>query len=131
MHLTLDHTQRLNLIAILDALECQGRREMFAVCRLQEKLELNDEERAAIGWRKEKVPDGSGREGVLWSARAEPIICDCEISEDDVQRICRALDKFPVVLGRDKAWYLPLVMQLPMPDKAEVNSTQMAAARGD
>jgi hypothetical protein len=127
MNLNLDHTQRLNLVAILDGLECQGRREAFAVCRLQEKLELNDEERTHIGWRKQK--DERGREFVLWNAQAQLPSIDYEFPDDDVQRICRALDKYPVVLARDKNWYLPLTMQLP--EKEEQKAEPVAAGAYD
>jgi hypothetical protein len=127
--LTLDHTQRLNLVVILDGLECQGRREAFAVCRLQEKLDLNEEERIQIDWRKQKSPDG--RDYVLWNAQKVLPVREYDFPQDDVERICRALDKYPVVLARDKSWYLPLTMQLP--EKSEADSNQMvpgAASRG-
>jgi hypothetical protein len=113
MQLTLDHTQRLNLLVMLDALECQGRREAFAICRLQEKLELSDQEREAIGWRKIKAEDG--REVMLWNNNGSCAAREYDLAEDDIARICHAVDKFPVVLGRDKNWWLPLTAQLPEP----------------
>lgn len=116
MVLSLDASQRLNLVAILDGLECPGRREGFAVCRLQEKLDLTDQEREAIGWRKLKSPDG--REYVMWNSNGTFDRREYDLAEDDVQRICRAMDKFPVVLGRDKSWWLPLTAQLPEPEEA-------------
>lgn len=112
MILSLDHSQRLHLISALDALENVGRREGFAVCRLQEKLELNDAEREAVGWRKVLV-DGRG-EMTTWNyASVSPR--EYELSEDDVRRLCNAIDRYPVVLGRDKAWWVPLTAQLPKP----------------
>ena len=126
MTLNLDHNQRLNLIAMLDGLECQGRREAFAVCRLQEKLELTDEERAAIGWQKMKTPgpDGREREYTLWQNNGAIRAREFELPEDDVTRICNAVDKYPVVLGRDKHWWLPLTLQLPKP--AETNGDKLS-----
>lgn len=113
MVLSLDHTQRLNVIAMLDRLEVQGRREIFAVCDLQKKLDLSDEERTLIGYRKLKTDDG--REYVMWGNNGEIQIHEFDLPEDDVKRICNAVDKYPVVLGRDKHWWLPLTAQLPAP----------------
>ena len=126
MNLTLDHVQRLNLIVILDALECQGRREAFAVCRLQESLDLSDGERTQISWRKHKAPDG--REYALWNAQQSLPVRDYEIADDDIKRICKALDAFPVILARDKAWFKPLTAQLPMPAEANGIASANAAA---
>lgn len=119
MTLNLDHNQRLHLIAALDGLESTGRREAFAVCRLQEKLELSDQEREAIGWR--KVTADNGRELALWNSNSLPPR-EYDISEDDTKRLCSAIDRYPVVLGRDKNWWLPLTAQLPQP--AESNGNQ-------
>jgi hypothetical protein len=116
MNLTLDHTQRLNLIAMLESLECPGRWEGFAVCRLMEKIQLSDEERERIGWRKMKTPNG--QEAIMWNSNGSIEAREYEVSEDDVKRLCNALDKYPVVLGRDKHWWLPLTAQLPQPVQA-------------
>lgn len=112
MILHLDHSQRLHLISALDGVENIGRREGFAVCRLQEKLELTDQEREAIGWRKVTV-DG-GREVALWNSNGSSPH-EYDLSEDDIKRLCNAIDKYPVVLARDKNWWLPLTAQLPNP----------------
>ena len=116
MVLNLDHNQRLNVIAILDGLECAGRREAFAVCRLQEKLELSDQERETIGWRRMKAPDG--REYVLWSNNGSIEAREYDLAEEDINRICRAMDNYRVVLGRDTHWWTPLTAQLPEPVEA-------------
>ena len=118
MMLSLDHNQRLNLVAMLDGLECQGRREAWAVCNLQQQLDLSDGEREAIGWRKQKTPDG--REYVLWNMSgidARPY----ELNDEDILRICRAVDQYRVVLGRDRSWWEPLTAQLPKPAEANGN----------
>ena len=111
MILTLDHNQRLNLVAMLDLLENFGRRETWAVCALQEKLDLNDGERERVGWRRTRADNG--REFVIWNRETDIEPRDFEFSEDDVKRICNAIDKYPVVLGRDKHWWVPLTAQLP------------------
>lgn len=116
MTLTLDHSQRLNIIAMLDRLECQGRREVWAVCALQSKLDLSDEERTAIGYRKESTPDGG--QFVCWSNNGSIQAKPYELDDGDVKRISKAMDQYPVVLGRDKQWWEPLSAQLPEPEEA-------------
>lgn len=120
MTLTLDHNQRLNLIAMFDRIETVGRREGFAICRLQEKLELSDQEREAVGYRKIKTPEG--HEALQWNANGLEAR-SYDLSEDDLTRICNVLDKYPVMLGRDKHWWLPLAVQLPEP--AETNGDKL------
>lgn len=117
--LILDPTQRLNVIAMLDRLECQGRREAWAVCALQCKLDLNDDERNRIGYRKQRAPDG--REFVLWTNDVSIPAKTFELEDGDVNRISDAMDKYPVILARDRAWWEPLNAQLPSP--AESNGS--------
>ena len=127
--LTLDHTQRLQLIAMLDRIESPGRREAWCVCALQQRLDLNDEERAIIGWRKQRTEDG--REFVLWANGPMLPPKTYELEDDDVQRIVKAMDQCPVVLGRDKAWYLPLVEQLPpLPGEPSVEPIAVGGVYG-
>jgi hypothetical protein len=116
MQLTLDGTQRINLFSMLDAVEAQGRREAWAICALQSKLELNDEEKQAIEFRKVKGADG--REFMLWKNNGHIEPREYELSDDDVGRVCRAVDNYRVVMGRDRAWWEPLVAQLPEPEEA-------------
>ena len=117
--LRLDVSQRLNIVAMLDGVECPGgRREVWAVCRLQEHINLNDDEKAAVGYQKLRSPDG--REYVTWSLNnnGHHAPREFELSDDDAQRLCRAVDSFRVVLVRDRSWYEPLVAQLPKPAEA-------------
>lgn len=112
--LQLDVPQRMNIVAMLDSLECHGRREVFAVCRLQEHFQLSDEEREAVGWQKILQPDG--REYQVWQLNpAARVLKDYEISDDDLKRLCNAVDQFRMVPGRDRMWYDGLVKQLPPP----------------
>ena len=116
MTLTLDHNQRLNLVAMLDILECQGRREVWAVCALQTQLDLNDQERETIGWRKLRSPDGN--EYVVWNRTSSLEYHSYELEDDDVKRVCRAVDNYRVVLARDRNWWEPLIIQLPLPEQS-------------
>jgi hypothetical protein len=114
---------------MLDGVECTGRREAWAVCRLQEQLNLSDAERDAIGWHK-IVQDG--REYVLWQQNgASHEVMAFELNDDDVQRLCRALDQFRMVPARDRNWYEPLVRQLPEPPLPALGPPPaLAAANG-
>ena len=40
---------------------------------------------------------------------------DFELSDQEINLLCSALDKYPVVMARDKSWWLPLTKQLPEP----------------
>lgn len=118
MNLKLDQNQRLQLVAILDNVEAVGRREGYAVCKLQEKIDLDDDERREIDWR--KLKNAEGREFAAWSNNGKIHALDYDLADEDVRRISTALDKFPVVLSRDRHWWEPLVAQLPdvqIPDK--------------
>lgn len=121
MTLTLNHSQRLNLVAMLDALECQGRRETWAVCDLQKQIDLSDEERDAIGWRKAKTPDG--REYIVWNQNGNLDARQYELNGEDTERIVRAVDNYRVVLVRDRSWWEPLVAQLPVAAESNGNKS--------
>jgi hypothetical protein len=112
--LFLDVPQRVNIVAMLDALECGGRREAYAVCKLQDQINLSDAEKNAINWRKVSSPDG--REYATWTMNEAATKHEMfEIADDDVSRLSRAVDQFRMVPGRDRVWYEPLVAQLPAP----------------
>lgn len=126
--LTLDPTQRLNIIAGLDRIESVGRREAWAICSLQKMLDLNDDERAMIGWR--KLQDDKGREYAMWSSNGDATPRYYDLEDEDVQRICKAMDKYPVILARDRQWWEPLAAQL-TPFGDEQFQTPNGAASGN
>lgn len=112
--LQLDVPQRMNIVFMLDNLECPGRREVYAVCRLQEQLQLSDEEREAVGYQRIVQPNGQIYQA--WQVNsASQAIKDYDVSDDDIQRLCRAIDQFRMVPMRDRMWYEPLIKQLPPP----------------
>ena len=88
--LRLDVSQRLNIVAMLDGVECPGgRREVFAVCRLQERIDLNDDEKKSVGWRRLMVPDG--RMYVTWNlaTNGAHALMEIELSDDDMDRLAQ------------------------------------------
>ena len=111
MILNLDYTQRLNLVAILDTVECQGRREAHAICKLQDTIDLSDKEKESIGYRKDRAADG--REYVMWANTNGLHAREFIFADADSKRITSALDNYKVILARDKTWWLPLVAQIP------------------
>ena len=111
MTLSLDHVQRLYLIVLLDSVECPGRREAWHVCKLQDQLMLNEEEKQTIGLRKEMTEQG---ERYAWDSAKSLPLREYPFGDEDIQRICRALDKTPIVTGRDR-WFRALNAQLPEP----------------
>lgn len=115
--LFLDHIQRLNLIALLDVAEWQGRREGHKVCQLQDRLELDEVEKKSIDYAEEAAPDG--RRVPRWSTSKNLPARLFEFSDDDMRRIDKALDneQLRIVLLRDR-WFRSLVAQLPDPDES-------------
>src|SRR5215467_11891984 len=111
MTLELDVNQRLNLVHILDALECTGRRETYAICKLQEWIDLSDDEKRSIDYKRERAPDG--REYAMWGANGHIKPTRYDFSEEDSRRILAALDNHRVILARDRSWWEPLVSQIP------------------
>lgn len=113
--LNLNISQRVNIIAMLDGVEAHGRREAWAVCRLQDQFRLTDEEREQIGWKIETVATPQGpREFATWKPDyAARELKPFTIEADDVKRLCAAIDQFRMVPGRDRVWWAPLVEQLP------------------
>ena len=111
MNLHLDHVQRLNLVALLDTLEVPGRREAHAICKLQDVLDLDQEEREAI--RLEQV-NMNGNQGYRWDASVNLPPKQYDLAPADIERITKALDTARIVLVRDR-WFRSLNAQLPEP----------------
>jgi hypothetical protein len=108
MTLSLDHVQRLNLVALLDVMEASGRREAHAICKLQDMIDLTTQEREAIHL--EQVG-----QGYKWDPEKTLPAREFDLKADDIERICKALEGARFVLGRDR-WFRSLNAQLPEPD---------------
>jgi hypothetical protein len=110
MTLSLDHQQRLNLIAVLGAADFTGR-DQHAVWHLQDSLELNEAEKQAIGFRLEGINGGPPQ--VMWDATRTLPAREFEVAEADLRRIRKAIDEFPQFQSRrDRVWLEPLCAQL-------------------
>ena len=119
MILSLDHTQRLNLIVLLGLLECNVS-ETRAVWKLQDQLGLSDEEKIAIGY---FVQSENGNEIHGWDQHKSLSHKSYDLPDSDVARIEKALQQFPRHrVGMARPWLEPLLAQLPQP--AEQNGRQ-------
>jgi hypothetical protein len=111
MTLSLDHQQRLNLIAVLGSADFTGR-EQHAVWHLQDSLDLDEAEKQAICFRWQAV-NGNGNQLPVWDADKSLPAREFEISEADLRRIRKAIDEFPQFQSRrDRVWLEPLCAQL-------------------
>jgi hypothetical protein len=110
MNLSLDHRQRLNLIAVLGAYDVKGR-ELHAVWHLQDLLDLDDTERQAVNFRESSV---NGQKLQTWDDTKTLAERCFDLSEADVNRVRQAIEDFPHFRSsRDRVWLEPLLAQLP------------------
>src|SRR5215471_6697317 len=115
MTLKLNYTQRLNMIAVLDSMEVQGRREIHAICKLQDEIDLSDEEKKSISYEKHRTPNG--QEYATWALNSDGYVKEFKLSDADSSRITRAIDSYRVALARDKSWWMPLISQMPVEEE--------------
>ena len=108
MNLSLDHTQRLNLITVLGSQDVKGR-ELHAVWHLLDLLDLDEEEKRSIDLRVEGV---NGQTYQRWD--------DSKISSrefvlgaSELLQLRVAIENFAQFRGaRDRVWLQPLLEQL-------------------
>lgn len=106
MKLTLDHTQRLNLHALLGAQRADVG-SIRAIWAVQDKLALDADEEKAIELKREMA---GGQERVLWNPALSLPEKEFDFSDAEIARLNAALqtwDSFGV--GADRKWLAPLV----------------------
>ena len=110
MKLSLDHMQRLNLHALMGAQKV-NLDDMRMLWKLQDRLDLSEEERQSIGWKTISV---NGLEQVAWDTRKALPGKDFEFSAEEFNRISRMLKEWqPGFLTQgDRQWLEPLLAQL-------------------
>ena len=118
MILSLDHQQRLNLIA-LTGLQRGNVAEVRMFCSLQERLDLNEEEKRTIEYR---VATGqNGMEQPSWNPELSLPARDFEVSETEGQRLRKVVEEYPYFLTAvDRKWIFNLLDQLPEAAPAQV-----------
>lgn len=113
MKLTLDHTQRLNLHALLGAQRADVG-SIRAIWAVQDRLTLNDLEEKAIELKRELV---NGQERTVWNSALSLAAKEFEFAEAEVARIRTALQAWEsYTTGTDRRWLQPLVEALFPPD---------------
>ena len=106
MKLTLDHTQRLNLHALLGAQRADVG-SIRAIWAIQDRIALDAEEEKAIDLKREFV---GGHERTVWN----PSLCiplrDFEFTAAEIARIKTALDTWAAYsASADRRWLEPLL----------------------
>ena len=109
MKLTLDHTQRLNLHALLGAQRADVG-SIRAIWAVQDKLALDADEEKAIELKHELV---SGQERTVWNPALSIPAQDFEFSDPEVARIKAAIQTWDSYgAATDRRWLEPLAETL-------------------
>ena len=109
MKLTLDHTQRLNLHALLGAQRADVG-SVRAIWAVQDKLALDADEKKAIELKHELV---AGRECVLWNPSLSILAREVEFTDVEIARIKSALETWDNYgAAADRRWLEPLIDRL-------------------
>lgn len=109
MKLTLDHTQRLNLHALLGAQRADVG-AIRAIWAVQDKLTLDADEEQAIELKRELV---GGQERTVWNPSLLIAGRDFEFSDTEVARIKAAIETWSsYAAAADRRWLEPLITAL-------------------
>lgn len=110
MKLTLDHTQRLNLHALMGAQRVNVD-DLRLFWRLQDRIDLTDDERKRIGYRLLPV---NGQTQPTWNLDAPVAPIEYDFEQPEYDRIAKMVKEWqpgylPTV---DRRWMEPLLDQL-------------------
>jgi len=106
MKLMLDHTQRLNLHALLGAQRADVG-SIRAIWAVQDKIALDAEQENALELKRETT---GGQERVVWNADLSLPAKEFEFSDLEAARVRSALQTWEsYVAGSDRRWLQPLV----------------------
>lgn len=109
MKLTLDHTQRLNLHALLGA-QRGDIATIRAVWALQDKIALTPEEEAAVELKREIV---AGQERVIWNPALSIPVKDLDFTEPEISRARIAIETWGNFgVAPDRFWLQPFIEAL-------------------
>ncbi|HZV04740.1 MAG TPA: hypothetical protein VE999_06625 [Gemmataceae bacterium] len=109
MRLMLDHTQRLNLHALLGAQRTDVG-SIRAIWAIQDRLALDADEETAIELKREIV---GGQERVVWNPTLSIPAKEFEFTDTEVARIRAALQTWESYgVGADRMWLAPLIEAL-------------------
>ena len=106
MKLTLDHTQRLNLHALLGAQRADVG-SIRAIWAVQDKLALNADEEKAIELKRELV---AGQERAVWNPELLLPPMEFDLTNAEIARIKTALETWNAYgASADRRWLEPLL----------------------
>ena len=106
MNLTLDHTQRLNLHALLGAQRADVG-SIRAIWSIQDRIALDAGEEKAVELKREMV---AGQERVVWNPALSIPAKDFEFTDPEVARLRAAIQTWDSYgANADRHWLEPLV----------------------
>lgn len=109
MKLMLDHTQRLNLHALLGAQRADVG-SIRAIWAIQDRIALSADEEKAIDLKREIV---AGQERVVWNPSLSIPAKEFEFTEAEIARIRAALQTWDAYgVATDRKWLAPLIEAL-------------------
>jgi len=109
MKLTLDHTQRLNLHALLGAQRADVG-SIRAIWAVQDRLVLDTKEEKAIELKRELV---NGQERTVWNPALSIPVKEFEFTEAETARIRNAIENWDgYSAATDRRWLEPLIEAL-------------------
>jgi hypothetical protein len=109
MKLTLDHTQRLNLQALLGAQRADVG-SIRAIWSVQDRIALDVDEEKALEVKREMV---AGQECVVWNPALSIPAKEFDLTDPEVARIKAAIQTWDSYgAGADRRWLQPLVESL-------------------
>lgn len=109
MNLTLDHTQRLNLYALLGAQRADVG-SIRAIWAIQDRIALDAAEEKAVELKREMV---AGQERVVWNPALAIPAREFKFTDPEVARINAAIQTWDSYsAGADRVWLQPLIDSL-------------------
>ena len=114
MKLTLDHTQRLNLHALLGAQRADVG-SIRAIWAVQDKLALDADEERAIDLKREIV---NGQARTVWNPALSLPAKALDFTEAQTARIRTAVEAWSgYAVAADRRWLEPLLHAITLPEK--------------
>ncbi len=109
MNLTLDHTQRLNLHALLGAQRADVG-SIRAIWAVQDRIALNADEEKAVEVKREMV---SEQERLIWNPALSLPAKEFEFSDQEIARIKAAIQTWDSYgANHDRHWLQPILEAL-------------------
>lgn len=108
--LVLDHTQRLNLGALIGAQRANVD-DMRMFWRVQDRIELSPDEKIAIGYQVRQV---SGQQQIAWDGSCGLAPKEFEFTQDEITKLGKIVKEWQpgYMIAADRIWLEPLLGQL-------------------